>query len=88
MEDVAAVPGPAVKAVDEALLVDLTTPRTAPFHVARALVPGLVPISFGYDREALGMERLARPARTLDGRTLGAALPALGDRPILPHPFP
>lgn len=88
LADVAAVPGPAPEAVGEVVLVDLTTPRTAPFHVARALVPGLVPISFGWDREALGMPRLAQPARTVDGRTLGRALDLAGGPPILPHPFP
>jgi thiazole/oxazole-forming peptide maturase SagD family component len=91
MDEVASAPGPVaevVTAVGEPVLVDLTSPRTAPFHVVRALVPGLVPISFGYDREALGMERLARPARTAAGRRLGRDLPGLGERPILPHPFP
>lgn len=91
MEEVEAAPGPAAEAVDavgEAVLVDLSSPRTAPFSVVRALVPGLVPMSFGYDREALGLARLARPARTAGGRELGRAADPGGDRPILPHPFP
>ena len=89
--DVAARPGPvasAVEIVGEPVLVDLTTPRTAPFHVMRALVPGLVPLSFGWDREALGMPRLSRSARTVDGRRLGAELDLCEAPPILPHPFP
>ena len=78
----------AVRAIGPPVLVELTSPRTAPFHVARALVPGIVPLPFGWDREPLGMERLAEPKRTLDGRRLGKTLDLEGSRPILPHPFP
>ena len=90
-EEVAARPGPvaeAVETVGEAVFVDLTSPRTAPFHVVRALVPGLVPISFGWDRETLALPRLSRPAQTVDGRRLGQALDLANGPPILPHPFP
>jgi thiazole/oxazole-forming peptide maturase SagD family component len=78
----------AVRAIGPPVLVDLTTPRTAPFHVARALVPGIVPLSFGWDREPLGVARLAEPKRTLDGRSLGADVDLAEGAPILPHPFP
>ena len=56
--------------------------------VVRALVPGLIPISFGYDREPLGLPRLAAPVRTHDGRTLGNRVDLTLAGPILPHPFP
>jgi ribosomal protein S12 methylthiotransferase accessory factor len=67
--------------------VDLTTASSAPFHVARAVAPGLVPISFGYDREPLGMPALAEPRATHDGRTLGAHLDLAEAGPLDPHPF-
>jgi ribosomal protein S12 methylthiotransferase accessory factor len=91
LADVAGAPGsPAdvLAPIGEAVLVDLTSERTAPFHVVRSLVPGLVPLSFGWDREPLGMTRLARPATAVDGRCLGAALDLESAAPILPHPFP
>jgi ribosomal protein S12 methylthiotransferase accessory factor len=58
--------------------VEITPERAAlaqgrtPLHVARAIVPGLVPVSFGYDTEPLGMKRLA-----------GAHV----RRPLFPHPL-
>ena len=83
----AGTPLEAVRAAGEPLLVDLTTPATAPFHVVRALVPGLVPLSFGWDREPLGMARLGSPLRTADGRVLGRALDLPRLAPVAPHPF-
>jgi ribosomal protein S12 methylthiotransferase accessory factor len=73
--------------VGEPVLIDLTTPRSRPFHVARAVVPGLVPIAFGHDREPLGMPLLARPRRGADGSALGRELDLAAAGPLLPHPF-
>jgi ribosomal protein S12 methylthiotransferase accessory factor len=89
--DVTGVPAPleeAVRVVGDPLFADLSHPSARPFVVARALVPGLVPISFGWDREPLGMPRLARPVRLGDGRTIGKALHLNRIGPIMPHPFP
>ena len=58
--------------------LDLTPPRAAlggaPLQVVRAIVPGLIPLSFGYGTEPLGspqVEALVGAART----------------PLLPHPL-
>lgn len=90
VREVASAPGApleAVRVVAEPLLVDLTTSATHPFHVARALVPGLVPMSFGWDGEPLGMPRLAAPLTLADGRTAGAQLDLEDAGPVPPHPF-
>ena len=91
VRDVKGAEGPLVETVaqiGEPAFVDLTCAQSRPFNVARALVPNLVPISFGYDREPLGMQRLAQPKRLVDGRTLGTDLELASAAPILPHPFP
>jgi len=80
-------PDELVATVGEPVTVDLSSPATAPFHVARVLVPNLIPISFGFDREPLGMPRLAEPKRVHDGRTLGKRLDLLEAGPLDPHPF-
>jgi ribosomal protein S12 methylthiotransferase accessory factor len=84
-------PGPiesAIAGIGEPILVDLTSPASRPFSVVRALVPNMIPISFGFDREPLGTRRLAEPKTTVDGHRVGRTL-ALDDAgPILPHPFP
>jgi hypothetical protein len=88
--DVRGQPGPVervVADVHEPLFVDLGSRVTHPFAVVRAFVPGLVPISFGYDREPLGMSRLAEPKRSIDGRLLGRRLDLGRAGPIMPHPF-
>ena len=77
-----------LRPIGEVLLVEHAAPQVRPFRVIRALVPGLVPISFGYDREPLGLPRLARPINTRDGRTIGKHLDLSSAGPILPHPFP
>ena len=82
-----AAPLDAVTAVGEPLLVDLSSPATEPFTVVRAIVPGLVPQSFGFDREPLGLAALAAPRTTRDGRILGATLDLEAAPPIAPHPF-
>lgn len=74
--------------IGEPLTIDLSSGTTRPFHVVRALVPELVPISFGWDREPLGMPRLAQPITTIDGRRLGRGLDLETIGPLLPHPFP
>ena len=74
--------------IAEPLAIDLTTPSTQPFHVVRAIVPGLIQISFGYDHEPLGMSRLAEPKHLSSGRTVGKAFDLTRFGPILPHPFP
>ena len=58
----------------EVIVVDVTAPdiREAGFHVARVIVPGAQPLTFGH-----GMERMSARAR----------LPEGGKNP-LPHPFP
>ena len=63
-------------------------PVVRPFRVVRAIVPGLVPVSFGWDQEPLGLARLAAPVRTRDGRELGRRLDLREAGPVLPHPFP
>ena len=60
--------------IGEPLTVDLSSPAIRPLHAARAFVPGLIPISFGWDREPLGMPLLAEPRTTADGRRLGSDL--------------
>ena len=74
-------------AIGEPVTVDLTSPATHPFHVVRVLVPGMIPISFGYDREPLGMPRLGEPKATHDGRTVGRSIDLERAGPIEPHPF-
>ncbi len=71
----------------EPLAVDLTGPATAPFAVVRLLVPGLVPMTFGWDGEPLGMARLGAPIDTVDGHRLGRRLDLEALGPLLPHPF-
>ena len=77
-----------VRAIGEPLFVDLTCAPSRPFHVVRAPVPGLVPISFGYDREPLGMPRLGEPKRLADGRIVGRRVDMVRAGPYVPHPFP
>jgi ribosomal protein S12 methylthiotransferase accessory factor len=73
--------------IGEALTVDLSSPRTRPFRIVRAVVPGLVPITFGWDREPLGVPRLLEPRTTAGGTTLGRHLDLAEAEPMLPHPF-
>jgi ribosomal protein S12 methylthiotransferase accessory factor len=82
-----ASPDELVATLAEPIVVDLSSPATAPFAVARVVIPDIVPISFGYDREPLGMPRLAEPKRTHDGRILGRRLDLAETGPLDPHPF-
>lgn len=65
-----------VATLGPAIEVDLSSSLTSPFAVVRSLAPGLIPMSFGFDREPMG---------------LPAAKRALGERtmcgPLTPHPF-
>jgi ribosomal protein S12 methylthiotransferase accessory factor len=72
--------------VGQPLTIDLSSPVTEPFRVARSVVPDLAPISFGWDQEPLGMPILARPRTTVDGRRLGSSLDLDRAGPLLPHP--
>lgn len=70
----------------DVVVVDQTLPeqRTLGLHTVSVLVPGLLPIDFGWSRQrALGMPRLRRytqPGGSGDG--------AAGDLNPAPHPFP
>jgi hypothetical protein len=69
------------------LFVDLTSPRTTPFHVVRAFAPGLVPLTFGFDNEPLGLAALGRPRPRFDGAPVGRSLDLSHLRMAVPHPF-
>jgi thiazole/oxazole-forming peptide maturase SagD family component len=71
----------------EPLTVDLTCSASSPLHVVRALVPGTIPISFGWDREPLGLPLLGRTRTTADGGRIGAELDLDTSGPLMPHPF-
>ena len=66
--------------IAEPVTVDLTSARTRPVHVVRVIVPGLIPMSFGYDGEPLGIPRLSQGL--VRGHSVGSM-----DGPLLPHPF-
>jgi thiazole/oxazole-forming peptide maturase SagD family component len=71
----------------EPVLIELTIPPARPFHVVRALTPGLVPLTFGWDNEPLGLGSLEHPRRLQNGREVGRVID-LGEAPALhPHPF-
>jgi ribosomal protein S12 methylthiotransferase accessory factor len=73
--------------IGEPLTVDLSSRTTAPLRVARCLVGGLIPITFGWDQEPLGMPLLASSRSTADGRRLGSRLDLTTAGPLMPHPF-
>lgn len=85
----AAAPADALAAIGvEPVYVDLSSRRTRPFTVVRAAAAGLVPLSFGWDREPLGMPLLSVPRSRPDGSGVGAALDLKEAAMPLPHPFP
>ena len=51
-------------------------------HIVRSIVPGLVPMTFGYQQEPLGMERIYTVSEKFGGRKL-----SYGQLPKIPHPF-
>jgi ribosomal protein S12 methylthiotransferase accessory factor len=71
----------------EPVFVDLSGETTQPFTVIRALAPGLVPLTFGYDREPFGLPRLAQPRFSRAGQQFGALIDLEQFEIILPHPF-
>lgn len=90
LEDVPTFAGPLhgrLSTVGEPLVVDLSSSRTRPLRVVRAIVPELIPMSFGWDLEPLGMARLSSPKVAAGDRLLGRSLDPAGGGPILPHPF-
>ena len=52
-------------------------------HIIRSIVPGLVPITFGYRQEACGMSRIQTVAKEVSGLSL-----SYNDLTKFPHPFP
>jgi len=69
------------------VFVDLSGPATRPFAVIRAIAPGLIPLSFGHDREPLGLPELARPRSSREGRPIGRVIDLDSWAAIMPHPF-
>ena len=67
--------------------VDLSSGRTAPFHVVRAFAPSLVPLTFGWDREPLGMPILGRRRQSSNGETIGIDVDLSRKQMPWPHPF-
>lgn len=51
-------------------------------HVIRSIVPGVVPLSFGYRQEPCGMERILTVAKELGGFSV-----SYRDMPKFPHPY-
>ncbi|HEY4098736.1 MAG TPA: YcaO-like family protein [Baekduia sp.] len=70
------------------LTADLSGALTGPYAVVRALAPGLVPLTFGYEREATAMARIREGVMTRDGRWHGDAPHTGPTRTRIPHPFP
>ena len=67
--------------MDSPISVDLTNqlPFRPPYAAVKVIVPGLIPISFGYGREPLGMPRLTTLARLFGLRRTSPD--------TTPHPF-
>ena len=72
---------------DECVLVRMLPGAGGPLTVVRVIAPGFAPITFGYDREPFGLDRLGQPVRLPDGRRLGARLDLTHAGPWVPHPF-
>ena len=67
------------------ILIDLTDERSSKkLHVARAVVPGLVPMSFGYGTEPQACSRLASIRRHCESLTI---VKSVSRRSPFPHPF-
>lgn len=79
--------GAVAERIAEPLFVEMTSNASRPLKVVRGIVPGMIPLTFGFDREPLGMPRLAEPKTTSDGRVLGRPLELARAAPIMPHPF-
>ncbi|MEX2209579.1 MAG: YcaO-like family protein [Patescibacteria group bacterium] len=72
--------------VSEPVVVDLTLPLSEGLHVVRAFIPGLLPITFGYDQEPYGMSRAGETIQ-IDDRVLGRRIDFSDYGPTTPHPF-
>lgn len=68
------------------ITVPLNIPQTRGgnngLHIIRSVVPGLVPMTFGYGQIPGGMRRIAEIARTFAGKEM-----TYRDLPRFPHPF-
>jgi ribosomal protein S12 methylthiotransferase accessory factor len=69
------------------LVADLSLPAVRPYRVVRTLAPGLVPLTFGWGTEALGLARLCH------GTAAGPGLHTDTSSRVhatctVPHPFP
>lgn len=51
-------------------------------HIIRSIVPGMVPISFGYREEPCGMEQIRVMAKEFSGSSI-----SFRDMPMFPHPY-
>lgn len=70
------------------LVADLSLPAVRPFRVVRALAPGLVPLTFGWRTEALGLPRLRRGAPAGPGWHHDQQPQGAEPGCTVPHPFP
>jgi thiazole/oxazole-forming peptide maturase SagD family component len=70
------------------LTADLTTERCAPYAVVRALAPGLVPLTFGWGQEPLGLPRVRDETWTHVGHRVGGPRHTTAVIDRVPHPFP
>jgi ribosomal protein S12 methylthiotransferase accessory factor len=70
------------------LIADLSTERCAPYAVVRALAPGLVPLTFGWGQEALGLPRVRNETRTQVGHRADPPPHTTAAIDRVPHPFP
>jgi thiazole/oxazole-forming peptide maturase SagD family component len=70
------------------LTADLSTARCAPYAVVRALAPGLVPLTFGWGQEPLGLPRVHNGAQTELGHMADRPPHTTATIDRVPHPFP
>lgn len=71
----------------EPVIVDLDRSTTGSLGVVAAIIPGLVPMSFGWDLEPLGLPRLCKPVTLGSGWVVGSELRLENRLPLTPHPF-
>lgn len=69
------------------LVADLSLPAVRPYRVVRALAPGLVPLTFGWGTEALGLARLCQ-CTTADTKCHTDTPSRVEPTCTVPHPFP
>ncbi len=70
------------------LTADLSTERCAPYAVVRALAPGLIPLTFGWGQEPLGLPRVGNGTRTDVGHRADGPPHTTAAIDRVPHPFP